>query len=38
MCLKRDFYESSVDAALEIADELLKQGYEFATVDEMILL
>ena len=36
--LLHDFYESSVDAALEIADELLKQGYEFATVDEMILL
>ena len=36
--LLHDFYESSVDAALQIADELLAQGYEFATVDEMILL
>lgn len=36
--LLHDFYESSVDAALQIADELLAQGYEFVTVDEMILL
>ena len=36
--LLHDFYGSSVEAALEVADELLGQGYEFVTVDEMILL
>lgn len=36
--LLHDFYESSVDAALEITDRLLEQGYEFVTVDELILL
>lgn len=35
--LLHDFYESSVDAALEIADRLMTQGYEFVTVDELIL-
>lgn len=35
--LLHDFYESSVDAALEIADQLMTQGYEFVTVDELIL-
>ena len=36
--LLHDFYESSVDAALEIADQLLAQGYELVTVDELILI
>lgn len=35
--LLHDFYESSVKAALRIVDELSKQGYEFVTVDELIL-
>ena len=36
--LLHDFYGSSVDAALEIADQLLAQGYELVTVDELILI
>ncbi len=35
--LLHDCYQSSVDAALKITDELLAQGYEFVTVDELIL-
>lgn len=35
--LLHDCYDSSVEAALEIVDELLAQGYEFVTVDELIL-
>lgn len=35
--LLHDFYESSVDAALEVADQLVARGYEFVTVDELIL-
>lgn len=35
--LLHDCYQSSVDAALEIIDELLAQGYKFVTVDELIL-
>lgn len=35
--LLHDCYQSSVDAALKITDELLSQGYEFVTVDELIL-
>lgn len=35
--LLHDVYSSSVEAALVIVDELLKQGYEFVTVDELIL-
>ena len=35
--LLHDCYDSSVEAALEIVDELLVQGYEFVTVDELIL-
>lgn len=35
--LMHDFYESSVEAALDITDALLAQGYEFVTVDELIL-
>lgn len=36
--LLHDYYDSSVDAALQIVDELLKQGYEFVTVDKLILV
>ena len=36
--LLHDFYGSSVDAALEIADQLLARGYELVTVDELILI
>ena len=32
-----DEYETSVDAALKVVDMLKKQGYEFVTVDEMIV-
>lgn len=35
--LLHDYYKSSVQAALQIVDELQKQGYEFVTVDELIL-
>lgn len=35
--LLHDCYDSSVEAALQIVDELQKQGYEFLTVDDMIL-
>lgn len=35
--LLHDCYDSSVEAALEIVDELLARGYEFVTVDELIL-
>lgn len=32
-----DCYESSVTAALEVVDQLLAEGYEFVTVEELIL-
>ncbi|MCC8046878.1 MAG: polysaccharide deacetylase family protein [Clostridiales bacterium] len=35
--LLHDCYESSVDAALQIVDALRELGYEFVTVDELIL-
>ncbi|MDE5820797.1 MAG: polysaccharide deacetylase family protein [Lachnospiraceae bacterium] len=35
--LLHDVYASSVEAALAIIDELSAQGYEFVTVDEIIL-
>ena len=35
--LLHDYYESSVDAALQIVDILKKEGYEFVTVDKLIL-
>lgn len=35
--LMHDYYASSVEAALLIVDELTEQGYEFVTVDEIIL-
>ena len=31
-----DCYETSVEAALQIIDEMQKQGFEFVTVDEMV--
>ncbi len=34
--LLHDEYDSSVTAALQIVDELKKQGYEFVTVDEIL--
>lgn len=34
--LMHDEYASSVTAALQIVDELQKQGYEFVTVDEIL--
>lgn len=35
--LLHDYYESSVEAALELVDTMQAQGYEFVTVDELIL-
>lgn len=35
--LLHDCYKSSVEAALQIVDRLKEQGYEFVTVDELIL-
>lgn len=35
--LLHDYYQSSVDAALEIVDTLTERGYKFVTVDELIL-
>lgn len=35
--LMHDQYDSSVQAALLIVDELKKQGYEFVTVDQILL-
>lgn len=35
--LLHDYYASSVTAALSVVDELKKQGYEFVSIDEMIL-
>lgn len=35
--LLHDYYQSSVDAALEIVDALTEKGYEFVTVDDLIL-
>ena len=34
--LLHDEYESSIDAALQIVDELLEEGYEFVTVDRIL--
>ncbi len=34
--LMHDYYDSSVTAALEVVDELLKQGYVFVTVEEIL--
>ncbi|MFR8549013.1 MAG: polysaccharide deacetylase family protein [Lachnospiraceae bacterium] len=35
--LMHDYYQSSVDAALDVVDVLLEQGYELVTVDKLIL-
>ena len=35
--LLHDYYDSSVEAALQIVDQLSAGGYEFVTVDELIL-
>ena len=35
--LLHDCYESSVNAALRIIDTLQKEGFEFVTVDKLIL-
>lgn len=34
--LMHDYYESSVDAAIIVVDALMKQGYEFVTVDKIL--
>ncbi len=34
--LMHDYYDTSVTAALKIVDELLEEGYEFVTVDEIL--
>lgn len=34
--LLHDQYESSVKAALNIVDELQKEGYQFVTVEEIL--
>lgn len=35
--LMHDIFETSVEAALRIVDDLQKQGYEFVTVDELLV-
>lgn len=35
--LMHDYYETSVEAALEIVDALIQEGYEFVTVDELLV-
>lgn len=35
--LLHDYYDTSVQAALEIVDALQEEGYEFVTVDQLIL-
>ncbi len=35
--LMHDYYETSVTAALQVVDLLQEQGYEFVTVDELLL-
>ena len=34
--LMHDYYATSVTAALAIVDELMAEGYEFVTVDEIM--
>lgn len=34
--LLHDYFDTSVTAALQIVDELLEEGYEFVTVEEMV--
>ena len=35
--LMHDEYDTSVEAALQVADDLKAQGYELVTVDQLIL-
>ena len=35
--LMHDYYDTSVTAALQVVDELLKEGYVFVTVEEILL-
>ena len=35
--LMHDVYKTSVEAALQIVDILKEQGYEFVTVDKLLL-
>ena len=35
--LLHDCYDTSVDAALRIVDILMKKGFEFVTVDELLM-
>ena len=35
--LMHDYYETSVEAALQIVDRLQEEGYEFVTVEDLIL-
>ena len=35
--LLHDYYKTSVEAALQIVDALRKEGYEFVTVDEILM-
>lgn len=35
--LMHDSYQTSVDAALDIIDSLQKEGYQFVTVDELVM-
>ncbi len=35
--LLHDYYDTSVEAALEIVDELMEEGYTFVTVEEILL-
>ena len=35
--LLHDYYETSVEAALKIVDELKEEGYRFVTVDEILM-
>lgn len=35
--LLHDYYDSSVEAALKIVDALLERGFEFVTVDKLVL-
>ena len=32
-----DIFDTSVEAALQIADTLTEEGYQFVTVDELLL-
>ena len=35
--LMHDIFDTSVEAALQIADTLTEEGYQFVTVDELLL-